>query len=465
MEASPLSSLPFLLLLLLLSAAGLLSLTSALSDAETVFIARRQLLTFHEHSGDLPEDFEFGVQIDTPFPNQRLRRAYIALQAWKHAIYSDPSNFTGNWSGADVCSYAGVFCSPALDDPSLTVVSGVDLNGADIAGYLPAELGLLTDLALFHINSNRFCGIIPKSFSRLVLMYELDVSNNLFVGPFPVVLDVSHNVLTGVVPEGLCRLPRLANFSFSYNYFKGEAEACTPVPRSEVLFDDKSNCLGSSRPNQKSAKECAPVISRPVDCSRSKCSSSPSRSAPSPKPLTPSHKPSPKPIQPPKPTPKPSPKTVAPSPKPTPTPSPKHQYSPPPPSQQTLRQTGPSPPLVFSSPPPPPQRPLDPKKSFHSPPPPPQFTPPMIPQHSPLPATASSTDTSDSPLLLTSSLPTSRHSTSHLLPVTPTSSPVHSHSSVTHHHPVVSSPPPIVFSCHHHITIVKSPPQLNPHLL
>ncbi|KAG0462586.1 hypothetical protein HPP92_021062 [Vanilla planifolia] len=43
-----------------------------------------------------------------------------------------------------------------LGRPSLDVVSGVDLNGADIASYLPAELGLLTDDALIHINSNRF---------------------------------------------------------------------------------------------------------------------------------------------------------------------------------------------------------------------------------------------------------------------------------------------------------------------
>ncbi|OMO97702.1 pollen-specific leucine-rich repeat extensin-like protein 1-like protein [Corchorus olitorius] len=49
----------------------------------------------------------------------------------------------------------------SLDDPKSTVVAGIDLKNADIAGYLPVELGLLTDIALFHVNSNKFCGIIP----------------------------------------------------------------------------------------------------------------------------------------------------------------------------------------------------------------------------------------------------------------------------------------------------------------
>ncbi|KAK9021805.1 hypothetical protein V6N11_011774 [Hibiscus sabdariffa] len=72
-------------------------------------------------------------------------------------------------------------CAPALDDPKQRAVAGVDLNHADIAGYLPVELGLLTDIAPIHLNSNRFCGKIPKSFSRLELLYESDVSNNRFI--------------------------------------------------------------------------------------------------------------------------------------------------------------------------------------------------------------------------------------------------------------------------------------------
>lgn len=169
------------------------SASYALSSAEESWITHRQLLSLEE-SKELPPNYENQVDIKFEFPNSRLRRAYIALEALKKAIYSDPLHTTSNWVGPDVCEYTGVFCSPALDDPKVSVVAGIDLNHADIAGYLPVELGLLTDVALFHINSNRFCGIIPKTFSRLTLMHELDVSNNRFVGPFLSVVLEMHNL-------------------------------------------------------------------------------------------------------------------------------------------------------------------------------------------------------------------------------------------------------------------------------
>ncbi|TMW96701.1 hypothetical protein EJD97_006951 [Solanum chilense] len=144
--------------------------------------------------------------------NFRLKNAYIALQAWKEVILSDPHNITQNWVGSNVCNYTGVFCSPSLDQPSELTVSGIDINHGDIAGKLPHELGLLFDIGLIHINSNRFCGTIPESFLNLKLLFELDISNNRFVGKFPDVvvqmpnlkfLDLRFNEFEGALPKQL----------------------------------------------------------------------------------------------------------------------------------------------------------------------------------------------------------------------------------------------------------------------
>ncbi|CAI0385472.1 unnamed protein product [Linum tenue] len=144
--------------------------------------------------------------------NPRLHSAYLALQAWKRVIYSDPSNYTSNWAGPSVCSYNGVYCTASVDDPETQVVAGIDLNHLDIAGFLPDELGLLADLALVHINSNRFCGIVPQAISNLTLLHELDLSNNRFVGPFPSpvlalpslkFLDIRYNEFEGPLPPQL----------------------------------------------------------------------------------------------------------------------------------------------------------------------------------------------------------------------------------------------------------------------
>ncbi|PQM34765.1 leucine-rich repeat extensin-like protein 4 [Prunus yedoensis var. nudiflora] len=136
---------------------------------------------------------------------QRLHRAFLALQAWKHVIYSDPYNFIATWVGPSVCNYKGVFCAPALDDPKIQVVAGIDLNKGDIAGFLPEELGLLSDLALIHLNSNRFCGILPQSIANLTLLYELDLrplSPQLFQKNLDAIF-VNNNRFTNVLPATL----------------------------------------------------------------------------------------------------------------------------------------------------------------------------------------------------------------------------------------------------------------------
>ncbi|KAK1653140.1 hypothetical protein QYE76_070945 [Lolium multiflorum] len=152
-----------------------------------------------------------------------LRAAYITLQTWRRtAIFSDPTNFTANWAGPNVCAYNGVYCAPHPADGAVLVVVGLDLNHADIAGFLPANLPAgLPDLALLHLNSNRFCGVLPGTFLHLRLLHELDISNNRFVGAFPAVvlalpslkyLDLRFNDFEGPIPPALFDRPLDAIF-------------------------------------------------------------------------------------------------------------------------------------------------------------------------------------------------------------------------------------------------------------
>ncbi|KAM1471565.1 hypothetical protein ACFX14_042037 [Malus domestica] len=136
----------------------------ALSDEKALYIKNRQLLYYRDEFGDRGELVT--VDPSLVFKNDRLRNTYIALQALKHVILSNPLNITGNWVGSNVCKYTAVFCTKALDNSTIRTVAGIDLNHGDIAGYLPEELGLLTDLALFHINSNRFCGNCSSHHTR-----------------------------------------------------------------------------------------------------------------------------------------------------------------------------------------------------------------------------------------------------------------------------------------------------------
>ncbi|XP_011019699.1 PREDICTED: leucine-rich repeat extensin-like protein 3 isoform X1 [Populus euphratica] len=176
-------------------------------DSQTIHIKQSQRHLLHYREELDIEDEYLMLPACLKFDNPRLRSAYIALQAWKLAIISDPLNLTSNWVGSDVCSYTGVFCATSLDNSSIQTVAGIDLNHGDMAGHLVEELGLLTDIALFHVNSNRFCGKVPRSFKKLKLLYELDLSNNRFAGRFPyVVLD----------------LPKLKYLDLRFNEFEGD---------------------------------------------------------------------------------------------------------------------------------------------------------------------------------------------------------------------------------------------------
>ncbi|CAL9137817.1 unnamed protein product [Musa acuminata var. zebrina] len=156
-----------------------------------------------------------------PPSNPRLEKAYVALQAWKHSITSDPKGFTENWCGPHVCNYTGVYCAPAPDNPHEFTVAGVDLNHGAIEGTLPEELGLLADLAVFHLNSNKFHGALPSSLECLKLLYELDVSNNQFEGSFPSVV---------------FQLPSLKFLDIRYNRFCGDVPPCVFDLKLDALF-------------------------------------------------------------------------------------------------------------------------------------------------------------------------------------------------------------------------------------
>ncbi|KAG0497424.1 hypothetical protein HPP92_002115 [Vanilla planifolia] len=255
--------------------------------------------------------------------------------------------------------------------------TSVDLNSAELEGFLPDELGLLADIAVFHANSNRFHGSVPDSLAGLKRVVEFDVSNNRLAGGFPkaalqmpalryldlrfngfdgpcrrsfstrgltpylpenfgnltasvavlannylagcipksigkmrhlnelvltnnrldgclpaetgmlsylTVFDVGFNLLSGFLPEslavpkGVCKLPKLANFTFSHNYFNEDSRECARRKGRKKLFDFASNCF-SEKMQQRTAEACSPFTNRSVDCEKFKCGYASSRFA------------------------------------------------------------------------------------------------------------------------------------------------------------------------------------------
>ncbi|KAG6588010.1 Leucine-rich repeat extensin-like protein 4, partial [Cucurbita argyrosperma subsp. sororia] len=166
-------------------------------------------------------------------PTPRLNRGYAALQAWKSAITSDPLGILSSWVGPNVCSYKGVFCAQVQDEMTsspVDIIAGIDLNHANLAGTLVNQLSYLTEITLFHLNSNRFSGTVPDTFRQMSSLQELDLSNNLFSGPFPITtlyipnlvyLDLRFNDFSGPIPEDIFN-KKLDAIFLNNNHFDGE---------------------------------------------------------------------------------------------------------------------------------------------------------------------------------------------------------------------------------------------------
>ena len=64
--------------------------------------------------------------------------------------------------------------------PSLLPRPSISINCDNISSCLPEELRLLTNLALFHINSNKFCTNMSHKFDRLKILFKIDFGINHF---------------------------------------------------------------------------------------------------------------------------------------------------------------------------------------------------------------------------------------------------------------------------------------------
>ncbi|WJX26013.1 hypothetical protein P8452_14996 [Trifolium repens] len=168
-------------------------------------------------------------------PTSKMDSAYSVLQTWKSSITDDPLKILDSWVGSNVCSYKGIFCAnpengiaSTAASPSVVVVA-IDLNHANLQGTFVKELSLLTDMTLFHLNSNRFSGTVPETFKDLVSLQELDLSNNQLSGSLPQELFnknldaifLNNNQFEGEIPTNLGNSPasviNLANNKLSGN--------------------------------------------------------------------------------------------------------------------------------------------------------------------------------------------------------------------------------------------------------
>ncbi|PIN02678.1 Leucine-rich repeat protein [Handroanthus impetiginosus] len=130
----------------------------------------------------------------------------------------------------------------------LYYISGIDLSHNELSGYIPNELGYLSNLHTLNLSHNNLGGSIPTTFSRLKQIQSLDSS---------------FNRLSGEIPSELTQLNFLSVFSVAYNNLSGS------IPDRKAQFGTLEENSYTGNPLL-----CGPPLQR--SCTRSKQSPSPS---------------------------------------------------------------------------------------------------------------------------------------------------------------------------------------------
>jgi Leucine-rich repeat (LRR) protein len=159
---------------------------------------------------------------------------------------------TGWLSDEDECTWFTSSASQVCNPQGRLQVLHLDENG--LAGTLPPEVGLLTDLVGIRLVGNALLGTIPVLWARLVNLQVLELRENLLVGPLPIelaawtqleTLDLAVNRLEGNLPEVVADWPLLTFLLLGGNGFVGELpESWSLLSRLRVLSVEGNQLTG-----------------------------------------------------------------------------------------------------------------------------------------------------------------------------------------------------------------------------
>ncbi|KAL3381181.1 hypothetical protein AABB24_001350 [Solanum stoloniferum] len=145
----------------------------------------------------------------------------------------DPKSLIlSSWSptSTDPCndSFEGIACN------ELGQVVNISLQGKDLTGKIPPEIGQLQSLSGLYLHFNKLHGVVPKEIANLTQLSDLYLNVNNLSGVIPPevgnmsslqVLQLCYNQLTGSIPNQLGALKKLSVLALQVNQLTGAIPA------------------------------------------------------------------------------------------------------------------------------------------------------------------------------------------------------------------------------------------------
>lgn len=139
-------------------------------------------------------------------------------------------------------------------------LSWLSLARNQIAGTIPAGLGMFQRLTKLNLEDNLFTGPLPVDIGRLPSLQDLDLSHNRFEGQIPQSfgnitklskLSLSNNFLGDTIPPSLGNLRTLVSIDISCNFLSGRIpQEILSIPSLTILLNLSTNALSGSIPAQ-----------------------------------------------------------------------------------------------------------------------------------------------------------------------------------------------------------------------
>ncbi|KAF6153424.1 hypothetical protein GIB67_003614 [Kingdonia uniflora] len=137
----------------------------------------------------------------------------------------------------------------------------LNLSHNELSGQLLREIGNLSELDRLDISSNNLSGPIPGEVGKCSNLLYLSLSCNIFNGSIPtqigdlisltILLDLSHNELTGGTPSKIGSLRKLENLNLSHNMLSGYIPSSFEEMESLLSIDVSYNQLEGRIPTNK----------------------------------------------------------------------------------------------------------------------------------------------------------------------------------------------------------------------
>ena len=136
----------------------------------------------------------------------------------------------------------------------LTNLDVLDLRHSGVQGKIPASLSNCNKLRQLYLGENRLEGDVDSSLAGCVKLQLVGLNNNQFSGTFPCIFfnlpdlyafDISYNLFSGPVPANLNRLTQVANMAFSYNQLEGSMPKLDSLVNLEAITLENNKLTGN----------------------------------------------------------------------------------------------------------------------------------------------------------------------------------------------------------------------------